>query len=542
MNRLLFYFTSFVSALTLSGCMTPPPQLDLSLSRATEQGKFVVTLQPPAVQPAINQIHSWQIKVASSAGAPVADARIAVDGGMPQHGHGLPTRPLVKALAANGMYLLEGMKFSMTGWWEVKLALQTPQGPDKVTFNVVVSDPKQARASEQWSAEEINVLASLSLSKLPPAPADASNAVEQRPEAIALGKRLFEDARFSSNGQVSCASCHSPDKQFQDGLPVGKGVGTGARRAMPLAGAGHSAWLFWDGRKDSLWSQALGPMEDAVEHGGNRTRFARILATHYRADYESLFGRMPELAGLPQDAGPNGNAAEKSAWNALSASQRTDVSRVFANMGKAIAAYEKTLAYGPSRFDRYADAVANKDPAARQLLTAQEVNGLRVFIGKGQCVTCHNGPMLSDQHFHNTGVPPRDAAHPDRGRAAAIARVQQDVFNCLGQFSDAKPGTCQELAFMVTDEKGLEAAFKTPSLRNVALRPPYMHAGQFSELQEVIAHYVKAPAAVLGHSELAHGDTGHTERKPIKLSEQETKDLVAFLKTLSGPIVERGQE
>ena len=92
---------------------------------------------------------------------------------------------------------------------------------------------------------------------------------------------------------------------------------------------------------------------------------------------------------------------------------------------------------------------------------------------------------------------------------------------------------------MAIDDKGMEAAFKTPSLRNVALRPPYMHAGQFSQLQEVITHYVKAPAAVIGHSELAHGDVGHSERQPIKLSDQEMKDLAAFLQTLSGPIVER---
>jgi cytochrome c peroxidase len=310
---------------------------------------------------------------------------------------------------------------------------------------------------------------------------------------------------------------------------------------MPIVGAGHSPWLFWDGRKDSVWSQALGPLEDAVEHGGNRTRFVQVLAAHYRAEYEAVFGRMPDLAGLPRDAGPNGSAAEKSAWNSLAVARRADVSRVFANMGKAIAAFEKTLAYGPARFDRYADAVVAKDPAARQILAPEEVNGLRVFIGKGQCVTCHNGPLLTDQHFHNTGVPPRDSGRPDRGRAAAIARVQQDEFNCLGPFSDAKPEACQELAYMVTDEKGLEAAFKTPSLRNVALRPPYMHAGQFSELQDVIAHYVKAPASVLGHSELAHGEGAHSERKPIRLSDREIQELVAFLKTLNGPIVEQAK-
>ncbi len=528
---------SLLTLLAVGGCMTPPADLDVSLKRSTEQGKYVVTLQPPQATPAINQIHSWQILVASPTGAPVSEARILVDGGMPQHGHGLPTKPLVRREVAQGTYLLEGMKFSMTGWWEIKLALQTPQGPDKVTFNVVVHEP----AKQTLSATEVQTVASLSMSKLAPAPADPSNAVEQLPAAQALGKRLFNDTRLSSNGAVSCASCHAPDKQFQDGLAVSKGIGTGARRAMPIVGAGHSPWMFWDGRKDSVWSQALGPLEDGVEHGGNRTRFARVLATHYRIEYEALFGKVPELAGLPQDAGPLGNATEKAAWNSLPAGRRTDVSRVFANMGKAIAAYEKTLAYGPARFDRYADALAAKDPAARDILNSREINGLRLFIGKGQCVTCHNGPLLTDQHFHNTGVPPRNPKRPDRGRAAALAKVQQDEFNCLGPFSDAKPDACQELAYMVTDPAGLEAAFKTPSLRNVALRPPYMHAGQFASLEEVVGHYARSPAAAIGHSELAHGDSAHKERKPIVLSEQEIRDVAAFLGTLNGEIVERAR-
>ena len=129
-----------LTALFLSGCMTPPPSLDLALEHTTAQGRYVVTLVPPDKAPAINQLHSWKVKVASPEGQPVTAARIAVDGGMPQHGHGLPTQPLVRKQVGEGTYLLEGMKWSMTGWWEVKLALEAPQGPDKVTFNVVVTE------------------------------------------------------------------------------------------------------------------------------------------------------------------------------------------------------------------------------------------------------------------------------------------------------------------------------------------------------------------------------------------------------------------
>jgi cytochrome c peroxidase len=397
---------------------------------------------------------------------------------------------------------------------------------------------RAAAFRDTWTAADINVLSTLRLSQLPATPQDPSNAVEGSRAAIDLGKRLFNDVRFSANQAVSCATCHDPNKQFQDGLPLGRGVGTGARRAMPIVGSGHSPWLFWDGRKDSLWSQALGPLEDAVEHGGNRGRYAHLMQTHYRADYETIFSVMPDLHALPADASPLGTAAEKTAWSSMDGQAQDDINRVFANMGKAIAAYEKSLAHGASRFDRYVEGVVRRDPAAKQSMTPQEVNGLRIFIGSGQCVSCHNGPLFSDQQFHNTAVPPRNLASPDRGRAAATSKVQNDEFNCLGRFSDAKPAQCSELRFMVTSGRELEGAFKTPSLRDVALRAPYMHAGQMVSLEAVIAHYMQAPPAVVGHSELAHGEPGHSARAPIRLTESEVKDLVAFLGSVSGPIVE----
>ena len=391
---------------------------------------------------------------------------------------------------------------------------------------------------DRWNAADTGVLASLRLSQLQPTPPDPSNAVEGSPAAVELGKRLFNDVRFSQNQAVSCATCHDAKKQFQDGLPVSLGVGIGSRRAMPIVGSGRSPWLFWDGRKDSLWSQALGPLEDAVEHGGNRTHYAHLMRAHYRSDYEAIFRTMPDLSSVPRDAGPMGTQAEKTAWGEVDSQAQHDVSRVFANMGKVIAAYEKTLAHGESRFDRYVKGTLGGHPSAQQILTPQEVSGLRTFIGKGQCVGCHSGPLFTDQHFHNTAVPPRNPASTDHGRAAAIAKLQKDEFNCLGPFSDAKPEQCQELRFMVTDDPALEGAFKTPSLRDVALRPPYMHAGQFGSIEEVIAHYMSAPAASVGHTELAHGSAGHSAREPIRLSEQEIKDLASFLAALSGPITE----
>jgi hypothetical protein len=140
-----------VSALSLLAvavtvaCAAVPTDIDLSLTHPSVEKKFVVSLQPPATPAAINQIHSWQIKLSTPSGAPVTHARIAVDGGMPQHGHGLPTRPQVIQELADGTYLIEGMKFSMTGWWEIKLAIQSAEGSDKVTFNTVVATPAATR-------------------------------------------------------------------------------------------------------------------------------------------------------------------------------------------------------------------------------------------------------------------------------------------------------------------------------------------------------------------------------------------------------------
>ena len=145
MIRSTAWILSIVTLATAAGCMTPPQNLNTSLNRSSAQGRFVVALQPPEKPAAINQLHSWQIKVASDDGAPISKATITVAGGMPQHGHGLPTRPQVTRELADGTYLLEGMKFSMTGWWEIRLAIRAPQGSDDVTFNTIVAPPGASR-------------------------------------------------------------------------------------------------------------------------------------------------------------------------------------------------------------------------------------------------------------------------------------------------------------------------------------------------------------------------------------------------------------
>ena len=145
MNRFVRAVVALSVLVTAAGCVSAPSDLDLSLTRPTADHRFVVTLQPPAEPAAIQQLHSWQVKLATPDGQPVAHAHIEVDGGMPQHGHGLPTHPQVTQELPDGTYVIEGMKFSMTGWWEIRLAIQSPEGADKVTFNTVVTEPGAGR-------------------------------------------------------------------------------------------------------------------------------------------------------------------------------------------------------------------------------------------------------------------------------------------------------------------------------------------------------------------------------------------------------------
>lgn len=217
-----------------------------------------------------------------------------------------------------------------------------------------------------------------------------------------------------------------------------------------------------------------------MEHGGDRTQYTHLVTATYRERYEDLFGALPEVDHLPPRAGPVADPAAAAAWQAMRDQDRQAVSAVFANIGKSIAAFERTIKPALTRFDAYVAALPQG--AGDDILTDDEMAGLRLFIGKGQCVSCHNGPLLGDNHFHNTGVAAARGASEDVGRAVGVLLVRDDPFNCLGSFSDAAPEDCEELRFMVvggTDEPG---AFKTPSLRGVASRAPYMHAGQIETL------------------------------------------------------------
>jgi cytochrome c peroxidase len=390
-----------------------------------------------------------------------------------------------------------------------------------------VSDDPEPHA---WSAGELRAIGSLSLSALPPLPPDPSNAVADDPRAVKLGHRLYFDARFSVNGEISCATCHKPELKFTDGLPLGEAVGTTRRHTPSIVGTAYNAWFFWDGRRDSQWGQAITPMEDPVEHAGTRTQYAHLVARHYRAAFEELFGPLPDLSDarrFPASAGPFGSADERAAWEAMSDAGRLAVDKIFAGVGKAIAAYERRILHGPSRFDRYAGvAVAGDDAAMRDAFDDEEAEGLRLFIGKANCIECHNGPRFTNNGFHNIGLPPVPGEPYDTGRIEGARQALDDAFNCLSPHSDAAPEDCDELRFIKTEGLELDGAMKVPSLRNVADTAPYMERGQLATLAEVLRHYDLAPEPLIGHSDL----------EPLQLSDRELASLEAFLRTLSGPI------
>jgi len=378
-----------------------------------------------------------------------------------------------------------------------------------------------------WTYEQRQLLTSLSLSALSELPVDPSNEVADSELAAELGHRLYFDTRLSGNGSVSCASCHKPELMFTDGLPLAVGTDIGTRHTPSLVGISYSPWFYWDGRKDSQWSQALAPLESSHEHNTDRLRIARTVAEddRYRDLYESIFGSILTIPLEPFSATPLGNESQQTAWMELSHSQQKNINQVFSNVGKVIAAYQRKIIPGRSRFDEYIDALKLSSTNENEIYSSSEIAGLALFIGEAQCVTCHNGPLLTNNEFHNTGVLAISGQLPSMGRYDGVRAAREDPFNCLGLYSGANRSECIELRF-ARDNNELVGAQKTPTLRNIADTAPYMHGGQITTLTQVIEHYNEAPVSMLNHN----------EAKPLELRPVQLRQLEDFLLTLSAPL------
>jgi len=349
-----------------------------------------------------------------------------------------------------------------------------------------------------WSDESIAILESLSLESLPNLPPDPTNAVADDPRAVEFGRKLFSDSRFSANGAISCATCHQSERRFTDGLPKGVAIGMSKRNTPSIVGTAYSPWLYWDGRRDSQWAQALSPLEDPNEHASNRLTIMALVVDdkEYWRIYKALFG------------GASG------------------VDTMFSNLGKALAAFERTIMPTTSRFDNYVAAVVAGDVEQQaRLFTEDEIRGLRLFIGEANCTQCHNGPLFTNNEFHNTGLVNFEGEVPDKGRVVGVRELLANPFNCSGPHSDDPQGKCDELEFMRTGPE-LLGAFRTPSLRNLENTAPYGHKGQIATLADMLAHYNEAPDSMIGHN----------EAKPLGFSKRELGYLEAFLNTLAAPV------
>jgi cytochrome c peroxidase len=434
------------------------------------------------------------------------------------------------------------------------------------TSTLVVS-----QSSTNWSTKELQSIRQLWIGSLGQEPADPTNAVANDPRAAALGHQLFFDKSLSEDGSVACATCHDPEIAFADNNELAEGRGTAPRNTPSIIGSAFNRFQFWDGRSDSLWAQALGPMESAVEHGTNRVYIARQVFKTYRFEYEAIFGSMNDLndeTRFPTSSRSLENATVRVAWDNMRPEDQQITLRVFTNVGKAIAAYERLLRPAAAPFDQYAEAILeNNDSSGLNAISSDAQAGLKLFVGKANCVACHSSALFNDQNFYNTGVGINpNLGRADPGRSRGLAQLERSGFSCFSVFSDAnnpcevtraalgltatdtlKPANGSENTATVLPQMFSSSnspddvvevtggstrfnewlgAFKTPGLRNVARTAPYMYAGQLKTLKKVIEHYNRAPESTLGKTKL----------KPLGLNTQEIEQLVEFLNTLNSDV------
>lgn len=370
-------------------------------------------------------------------------------------------------------------------------------------------------------------------SPLGPPPPSPTNAVADDPAAASLGQLLFFDPGLSVDGAVSCASCHRPERGWSSGEPLTRGARRGRLHVPTLLNVAYQRWFFWDGRADSLWAQALEPLEGEGELAGDRMglvhRVRRDAAL--RASYEAAFGPLPDLGDrrrFPPRAKPlredPDNPLDR-AWRAMDPRDRDRVDRIFSDLGKAIEAYERLLVRASSPFDRFAEGLRRNDPEGLAALSPAAQRGLKTFLGRGQCRLCHSGPSFSDGEFHRLRVPER-SSFEDMGRYRGIHRLRRNPFNGAGAYSDAPDSAL--VRFLPEDTHETLGQMKTPTLRNVAETAPYMHNGRMAALEDVVRFYSTGidPAPVVAGQEQI--------LTPLRLTEGEIADLVAFLRSLTG--------
>jgi cytochrome c peroxidase len=312
--------------------------------------------------------------------------------------------------------------------------------------------------------------------RLPDAlPPSRGNRYADDEDAARLGRRIFFDEAFSTTG-VSCATCHRPDNAFAEPSAVSEVIpGSPGSRNSPslLTAARNDGFWLWDGAADSLWSQPLFALENPIEMASSRLAIAqRIASSEYRSEYEAVFGAFPDLSDptrFPR-AGRPGDVS----WDGMTEESHDVINRIAANVGKALEAYLRRIASGPSRMDRYLDG-------DRTALSAEERVGFVRFVRT--CTACHFGPMLTDDAFHVARM-----EMTDRGRAVGVETLLSSPFNSLGPYFDPPTATEGRAPLELPTGPGLEdeRSFRTPTLRNVTLTAPYTHSGRRT-LNEILS-------------------------------------------------------
>lgn len=373
-------------------------------------------------------------------------------------------------------------------------------------------DGAQPTCYDGVTQEQCDAIAAIGLpATLDPSP---GNRYADDETAALLGFRLFFDSRFSANLEVRCESCHSTDYFFADrqATPI-KGLGEGVRNSPTVLNAARYSAFMWDGRADSLWSQPLLAFENPTEMDFTRLELAHQIGVLYGKDYEEVFGPLPDLSDTTRF--PARGAPGHDAFDALSEDDQMTINGIAANVGKALEAYMRKLPTGRSPVDEYLAG----DEAA---LSARQVHGMYVFARSG-CMDCHSGPLLTDNRFHNLGVPTAEGREPDRGNAEGVEILAESVFGKNGPFWDGPEQAAP------TEEPVL-GGFRTPSLRNLPNSAPYGHNGMFETLEAVIEFHLQ------GGGQAGDNFVGTVDPllQPRELSTDDQAALIEFLQALEG--------
>jgi cytochrome c peroxidase len=339
---------------------------------------------------------------------------------------------------------------------------------------------------------------------LPPVPIPADN--PQTAAKVALGDKLFHDKRFSSTGEVSCATCHAEEKAFTDGpLKVSEGIDklTGTRNAPTVLNAVYMKTMFWDGRSPSLEDQSLHPFVNPVEMGlKDHEPILEIVRTD--PEYVEAF---------------------------VTVFDKTGPAITMKEVTRAIAAFERAQVFGDTPFDRW---YFGGDEGA---MTAVQKRGFDLFINEGRCVSCHRveqtQALFTDNRFHNIGVGINDIQEDAPGLAHEFMKAEYTQSEVdVEVLTDAR--TSELGRFAITRGFDDLGSFKTPTLRNIALTAPYMHDGSLATLRDVVVHYNNGGVTVEGDpvNDFLSGGI-----RPLNLGEEQIDDLVAFMEALTSPEV-----